>query len=164
MLPTAAHGLPHLLALSQPCCRYDVGGFSNLQGCDFEVDLSSAGLLNTALIAVFSKLGAALDHTLLSILPLRLLTRVCAHLLSPNLPAHRAQATALAGVPIKTAVAPHLLESAFEGRVQASPLPFGVPCSGAVRSTRLRRPLPACSTVLQPQPIVRSLRRCWACR
>ena len=84
MLPTAAHGLPHLLALSQPCCRYDVGGFSNLQGCDFEVDLSSAGLLNTALIAVFSKLGAALDHTL----PFRLQICVCAHLVSHNLPAH----------------------------------------------------------------------------
>ena len=39
-------------------CRYDQGGFKNLQGCDFEVDLSSAGLFNTAVIAVFSKLGA----------------------------------------------------------------------------------------------------------
>lgn len=46
--------------LSHTGCRYDVGGFNNLQGCDFEVDLSSAGLVNTALIAVFSKLGRAL--------------------------------------------------------------------------------------------------------
>ena len=40
--------------------RYDAGGFNNLQQSDFdfEVDLSQLGMVNTAMAAVFSKLGA----------------------------------------------------------------------------------------------------------
>ena len=55
----------------------------------------------------------------------------------------------LAGVPIKTAVAPHLLESAFEGRVQATALPFGTPCSGTVRP----RPLECIGLLQQSWPV-----------
>lgn len=43
-------------------CRYDAGGFNNLQqsDLDFEVDLSQLGMVNTAMAAMFSKLGEAL--------------------------------------------------------------------------------------------------------
>ena len=34
-----------------------MGGFSSLQPSDFEVDLSSCGVVNTAFAAMFSKLG-----------------------------------------------------------------------------------------------------------
>ncbi len=42
-------------------CRYDAGGFNNLQqsDLDFEVDLSQLGMVNTAMAAMFSKLGEA---------------------------------------------------------------------------------------------------------
>ena len=41
--------------------RYDQGGFSNLQPSDLEVqvDLSSLGVVNTAVAAFFNKLGEA---------------------------------------------------------------------------------------------------------
>ena len=45
--------------------RYDSGGFNNLQPSDFEVDLSSCGVVNTAFAAMFSKLGMTLSLDLL---------------------------------------------------------------------------------------------------
>lgn len=46
--------------------KYDVGGFSNLQPSDFEVDLSSCGVLNTAFAAMFSKLGVPIKTSVAS--------------------------------------------------------------------------------------------------
>lgn len=67
--------------------KYDMGGYSSLEAADFEVevDLSSLGVVNTALAAMCSRLG----------------------------------------MPIKTAVAPHILEAAYDGNFTAFPLDFG---------------------------------------
>ena len=48
-----------ILSDSEKRRRYDAGGFNSLQPSDFEVDLSSCGLFNTAFAAMFSKLGKA---------------------------------------------------------------------------------------------------------
>ena len=133
--------------------RYDQGGFANLNPSALEVqlDLSSLGMVNTAMAAIFNKLGESefrQNSTCINrpqttpFLKYSLGDQALAlHCYKPEqCPANDCSAIH-AGVPVKTVVAQHVLDAAYMGNFKALQLQFGEKHSDKVHSASAMYPV-----------------------
>jgi len=118
--------------------RYDQGGFANLNPSDLEVqlDLSSLGMVNTAMAAIFNKLGESeprqsstcINRPQTTFFSCTALVIMHLHCIATNLSNgwQPTDSSAIhAGVPVKTVVAQHVLDAAYMGNFKALQLQFG---------------------------------------
>ncbi len=126
--------------------RYDQGGFANLNPSDLEVqlDLSSLGMVNTAMAAIFNKLGESefrqsstcinrSQTTFSSCAALMISSCIATNLSNGWQPTD--SSAIHAGVPVKTVVAQHVLDAAYMGNFKALQLQFGEKHSDKVQDS-----------------------------